>query len=69
MRRREFITLIADACRFRRRRKCHPMIGVLGMTIRLVPAAAMLLLSGLLRLMEKAKTREFPKTRIEVPRH
>ncbi|MFY9758371.1 MAG: hypothetical protein WAK37_20725 [Pseudolabrys sp.] len=65
MRRREFITLIADAWPVSAQAQVPmPMIGVLGMTIRLViPAAAMLLLSGFTQAeLEKAKnTKEFFK--------
>ncbi|MGB8186374.1 MAG: hypothetical protein WCF37_15235 [Pseudolabrys sp.] len=67
MRRREFITLIADAVAWPVSAQAQvpmPMIGVLGMTIRLViPAAAMLLLSGFTQAeLEKAKnTKEFFK--------
>ena len=65
MRRREFITLIADAWPVSAQAQVPmPMIGVLGMTIRLViPAAAMLLLSGFTQAeLEKAKsTTEFFK--------
>jgi hypothetical protein len=67
MRRREFITLIADAVAWPVSAQAQvpmPMIGVLGMTIRFViPAAAMLLLSGFTQAeLEKAKnTKEFFK--------